>query len=290
MHKPSISTLIPVLIIISIIMGGLYFLFKPQTDAIRQIIPPKSTATVKTENVSTDTPPAQTNQTVQNKDNKTDSSQYRKAPTVIIPIDPCLETIKDLDHFFLYLDTQDYIKEYQFPNGSKDFISSMINKALSHPPLQPTDKNLANQAQTGIHLYRILGRQNLLILAKILVNEPDHLETVFENFYNWTLMADECPTRTYIIRPQLKQLYQYALFFIDSDNGKSYVNRRDTLTGLLTRFYALQIIKEAQTQNIDTYNTDLTSPIASLITDIKATDVLEKKETYLKVIHFLNKE
>jgi hypothetical protein len=288
MQKPSTSTLIPVLIIISIITGGLYFLFKPQDDTIRQPEPPESKTELKTKTDAVNPPTGQTEQVLNNKENQTDSNQYRQAPIKTTPTDPCLETIKNLDSFFLYLDTQEYIKEYQFPNGSKDFISGMINKALSHPPLHPTDKSLSSQTQAGISLYHILGHQNLLILARILINEPDHLETVFENFYNWTIIADQCPARTYAINPQFIQLYQYALFFMDSDDGRSYVNRRDTITGLLTRFYALQIIKEAQIRNIDQNNTDLTSHINSLVADIKSSNVLENKETYLKVLYSLN--
>ncbi len=201
--------------------------------------------------------------------------------------DPCLDTIKQLDSFFLYLDTQDYIKEYQFPNGSKDFVASMTNKALSHPPVFSMNQSISSQAKTGAYLYRTIGGQNLLILAKILISEPDHLENIFETFYTWSLMAGQCQNRTYAIRPQLDQLYQYAIFFIDSLDGKNYVNRRESTTGLLTRFYSLQIIKEAQVNHIDKYNTNLAPHILSLITDIESTDLLEKKTTYLKQLYSL---
>lgn len=285
MAKPSSTSLIPVLIIVSIIAGGLYFLFKPQPDIIRQ--PDRTPPTQQNKNIhheaQVDTPQKPANDEARN----TAQTQYRRAPMEVVVADPCLETIKKLDSFFLYLDSQDYIQGYQFPNGSKEFISSMANIALSHPPQYESEKSIINQVKTGTYLYRTIGAQNLVILSKILINEPDQLETVFENFYSWSFMAGQCPNRTYSIRPQLDQLYQYALFFIDTQDGQRYVTRRDSLTNLLTRYYALKIIKEAQTNHIDKYNIDITPHVLSLITDMESSDLLEKKTTYLKTLYSL---
>lgn len=290
MPKPSSTSLIPVIIIISIIAGGLYFLFKPQTDIIRQSDNTPSTQQVEVAHHQT---PARTQQEpvpVNDEPSTSEPAQYRRAPMEVVAVDPCLESIKKMDLFFLYLDSQDYIKGYQFPNGSKEFISSMVNKALAHPPHHDSVKNVAAPLKTGHHLYRTIGGQELLILAKILINEPDQLETISENFYNWSLMAGQCPNRTYAIRPQLGQLYQYALFFLDSADGQSYINRRDSLTSLLTRYYTLGIIKEAQIHHIDRYNIDLSPHVLSLITDIESTDLLEKKTTYLKTLYSMRDE
>jgi hypothetical protein len=281
MQKPTLSTIIPVLIILSVIVGGLYFLFKPQADVIRQTAPaiaPKAEPPHLTQNEQ---------QTADTADSHQEPGQtlYRKAPMEAVITDPCLETIRELDQFFTYLDKQDYIKEYQFPDGSKDFVASMVNQALSNPPVYQAEKNMTSTLKTGAHLYQVIGAQNLVILATILENEPDHLENIFASFYDWSEMAGQCPDRTYAIRPQLDKLYSYALFFIDSKDGTSYVNRRDTATGLLTRFYALKIIRKAQANHIDKYNVDTTPHINALITDIESSNLLERKAAYLKTLY-----
>ncbi len=286
MQKPSTSSLIPVLIIVSIIAGGLYFLFKPQNDSIRQTPLPGLPQTDQPELIN-QTAPLQEPEGNTDSANASDTGLYRKAPMDAIIADPCLDTIKELDTFFAYLDTQDYIKEYQFPDGSKDFVASVINKALSHPPTPEGTKSVINQVKKGAYLYQIIGGQNLLILAKILKNEPDKLEDIFASFYKWSQLTGQCPNRTYAIRPQLDQLYRYALFFIGSTDGQHYLGRRNTTTSLLTRFYAVQIIKAAQTSHIDQYNTDLRPHIISLITDIESTDLLVKKEAYLQTLYTL---
>lgn len=285
MQKPSVSTIIPVLIIFSVIAGGLYFLFKPQNDSIRQVVQPEKPLAQQVELANPQQIQPQPENITKSKDG--DPGLYRKAPMKVSITDPCLETIKQLDAFFLYLDEQDYIKEYQFPDGSKDFVASVINKALSHPPKPKSNKTALNQ---GAYLYRTIGGQNLLILAKILTNEPDRLENIFDHFYTWSLQTGQCPNRTYAIRPQLDQLYNYALFFIDSKDGQNYIARRDAMTGLLTRFYAVQVIKEAQNAHIDKYNTDLAPHITALITDIESIDILAQKETYLKRLYILRGE
>lgn len=286
MQKPSAASFIPVLIIVSIIAGGLYFLFKPQNDSIRQT--PLSVLTQADQpEISNRTAPLQEPEENSASENDSDTGLYRKAPMDAIIADPCLDTIKELDTFFVYLDSQDYIKDYQFPAGSKDFVASVVNKALSHPPTPKDTKGVINQVKTGAYLYQIIGGQNLLILAKILENEPDRLENIFASFYNWSQLTGQCPNRTYAIRPQLDQLYRYALFFSDSTDGQHYLSRRDTTTSLLTRFYAVQILKEAQTSHIDQYNTDLMPHITSLITDIESTDLLAEKETYLQTLYTL---
>lgn len=280
MQKPTLSTIIPVLIILSVITGGLYFLFKPQADIIRQATPAISPK-------EEPAPLAQNEQHPETTDSYKEPDQmlYRKAPMEAVITDPCLEAIKELDQFFIYLDKQDYIKEYQFPDGSKDFVASMVNQALSHPPAYQAEKNITSTLKTGAHLYRVIGGQNLVILATILESEPDHLESIFTSFYNWSDMAGQCPDRTYAIRPQLDKLYSYALFFIDSKDGTSYVNRRDTATGLLTRLYALKIIKKAQANHIDKYDVDTAPHINALITDIESSNLLERKATYLKTLY-----
>lgn len=278
MQKPSASTLIPILIIVSIIAGGLFFLFKPQNDTIRPFSQKENQQTPLTTLGAQQPNPAQ----APNQDVEKDGTQFRQAPMETTAVDPCLAIIKDMDHFFVYLDSQDYILQYQFPNGSKEYITSVVNKALSHPPT-PTAQGI-----TGAYLYRTIGGQNLRIFNTILQNEPDHLETVFADFFTWSAtMAGQCQNRTYSIRPQLNQLYRYAVFFIDSKAGQSYVKRRNDLTGLLTRFYAVQIIHEAQIQHIDTYNTDLSALITPLITDIESTDLLANKTGYLKTLYTL---
>lgn len=288
MAKPTSASLIPVLIIVSIIAGGLYVLFKPQPDIIRQ--PDRTPSTQQDKKIQHETQLDTQPDPASNEAGPTTQTQYRRAPMEVVVVDPCLEAIKKLDIFFLYLDSQDYIKEYQFPNGSKEFISSMVNIGLSRPPRYESEKSIVTQIKTGTYLYQTIGAQNLLILAKILINEPDQLEAVFENFYSWSFMAGQCPNRTYSIRPQLGQLYQYALFFIDTQDGQRYVTRRDSLTNLLTRYYALKIIKEAQTNHIDKYNIDLTPHVLSLITDMESSDLLEKKTTYLTTLYSLRDE
>ena len=284
MQKPSVSTSIPVIIIISIIAGGLYFLFRPQNDTSGEQHP-KPLATHKIAKEINTEPDPQAVKLTPNDQPQPSSENYRQAPMEITSTDPCLKTIKQLDSFFIYLDSQDYIQEYQFPTGSKDFIASMVNKALNYPPAYDVKKDSISNIQTGAHLYHVIGRQNLLILAKILINEPDQLENIFANFYNWSLINGQCPNRTYTIRPQLNQLYEYACFFIDSKDGGNYINRRDTVTGLLTRFYAIRIIEEAQAHHIDKYTMELAAPIASLITDIESSDLLAQKTAYLKTLY-----
>ena len=217
--------------------------------------------------------------------------QYRQAPMEASLEDPCLDIIKKLDRFFIYLDEQDYIQAYRFPQGSKEYLASLAQKALASPPApmgpEPsTLERLANQA----HLFRTLGSQNLVILRAIIAQEPDRLEDLFSDFYSWHTMSSKCQHRLYTINPELSALYSYALFFLHSPGGQAYLARRAPTVRLLTSYYSLLIVQQARTMGLDQSGFDATAIIGKLISEIESSTELVHSQTYLTTLYKLREE
>ncbi|PLX48730.1 MAG: hypothetical protein C0613_09965 [Desulfobulbaceae bacterium] len=200
--------------------------------------------------------------------------------------DPCREKTARLDEFFSYLDEQEYIEGYQFPEGSKKMLSTLANDLLASPPPLNNDRlNGVDKARNAAHIYRVVGGQNLFFLLKIIDNERDLLEEVAADFYQWFTISDQCRGHSYPLRPSLEELYEYASFFLHSTGGQAYLARREPSLALLCRFYSIVIIHEAEKNGLNSHQIDLSPYLFAITNEMKETEDLAQKQRYLTTLH-----
>lgn len=291
--KHSTTPLLPIFVICAVIVGGLFFLFKP-----RQEIPvTPASPSQETMRLSPDEDkekPQQTDNINGNLASQSSDEQgplLRLAPMEAVLNNPCFEASQKLDHFFTYLDDQEYIQKYQFPHDSKVLISNLINTLLKSPPVI-NGKTLSSSdiIRNSAHIYRTLGPQNLTILYKIIKNEADLMEETCSSFHEWFNISTQCLNHPYPLRPSLESLYEYASFFLETTGGKAYLARREGNLRLLAQYYSVLIIHHADQRGLNKYNIKLTPLLPLLIKEIEDSDELADKKSYLASLYDIREQ
>lgn len=206
------------------------------------------------------------------------------APPKEKPVDPCQQLNAKLLAFFTHLDEQEYIAAYKLKNGSHECFANLIKKLFVNPPIviRETDDLFAILKNTA-HFYRVLGPKNIFLIREILAHEQDTIEQTMALFYQWSAM-ENCGGNNYKINLPLKDLYEYAGFFLNTLGGQSYLYRRDPSLRLLTKYYCILILDRANSQVINRYGIDIRYPVDTLLEEMEANHDLLGKEEYVEIL------
>jgi hypothetical protein len=194
--------------------------------------------------------------------------------------DECQKMEKDLQEFFTYLDTKDYIRELRIGEGTFNHFIKII-RALSLDPPIPAGEGLNYDMIINniYHFYRALELKDLTLIKLILKNEADTMEINFALFYKWLMSSDECGQKEGI-PPTLDTLYRYAGFLVNSIGGRAYLFRRETRLRLLLYYYGLLIIHEADKKKMNNFGVDITPFLEPLAEEIENYQFLYFRKEY----------
>ena len=194
--------------------------------------------------------------------------------------DECQKMEKDLQEFFTYLDTKDYIRELRIGEDTFNHFIKII-RALSLDPPIPAGEGLNYDMIINniYHFYRALELKDLTLIKLILKNEADTMEINFALFYKWLMSNDECGQKEGI-PPTLDTLYRYAGFLVNSIGGRSYLFRRETRLRLLLYYYSLLIIHEADKKKMNNFGVDITPFLEPLAEEIENYQFLYFRKEY----------
>lgn len=200
----------------------------------------------------------------------------------------CQELDKDIQKFFKYLDKQQYLTSYNLENDTQTNFKNVIDKLLENPPIvvRETDSLFTILTNTA-HFYRVLGKNNVLMIRDIIIREADTLESTLALFDQWSQTGNQCLDVRTNIRLPLNQLYEYAGFFLSTLGGQSYLFRRNSHIRLLIKYYSVMILNRANTEIINRHGIDITPPLESLINEIEIGETLIYKDQYLRKLRDL---
>lgn len=203
------------------------------------------------------------------------------------PAGQCTVLAKRLHAFFQHLDQQDYLSRFPLNGPSQAHLISLADKLLANPPVVAREADdLYTILQNTAHFFRVIGKENILLIKTILDREQDKIEDVAGDLYLW-LTAEGCQEELLPFSPPLVKVYEYAGFFLNTLGGRSYLFRRDARTRLLVTYYAIRIIDRANTLGINRHGLDISQPIRLLIPEIEASTQLVHKENYLDRLYQL---
>ena len=202
----------------------------------------------------------------------------------------CAQLADKLPAFFNHLDNELYIKEFKLNEPSLQYFNELTTKLLANPPVVTRESDDLYTILTNMaHFFRIIGRQNILLMKGILDRERDKIEDVAAELYRWTIV-DQCTGETFKIDAPLDKVYEYAGFFLNTMGGRSYLFRRDSRSRLLVNYYAILIVDRANKENMNRYGLDIKEIIPQLIQEIEATNQLIYKEDYIDKLYDLQEE
>jgi hypothetical protein len=118
------------------------------------------------------------------------------------------------------------------------------------------------------HFFRVLGKKRVNLTRDVLQNEGEILESAMQTLYLWA--TDETADREKTNQPTLKTLYTYSAFFLNTLAGKSYLLRRNSKIRLLTTYYSVLILDQANDQELNPAGIDIRPHIEHLRSDLQS--------------------
>lgn len=197
-------------------------------------------------------------------------------------VDPCTQIENQVREFFNYLDKKDYIQKLGKGISTFDRFKRIIKKISSRPPV-PAGEGLSAEVMTRniFYFFRILKRDEIQLIKKILRNEADTLEMNLELFYRWLTIGDLCPDHEGI-RPSQDVLYHYAGFFLNTIGGRAYLFRRPSDLRLLISHYCILIIHDSDKRGKNRYGIDILPDISPLVKEISTHPDIRFQGEYAK--------
>ncbi|MFH0783674.1 MAG: hypothetical protein V2B20_17205 [Pseudomonadota bacterium] len=202
--------------------------------------------------------------------------------------DPYQKRVDELTAFYHHLDQQPYMQEFHLKEPSKIHFSKLLQILIDNPPAitRETDDYFILLKNTA-HFFRILGKDNMLVLKGILDREKDSLENILKIFYTLTEHPEYLKKEFSLTIPQ-DNLLDYAGFFLNTIGGRLYLFRRDSASRMTVSYYAILILDKANRQGNNRLGIDLRPSIDSLIEEIEnAGKNLKYKEEYLDTLYDL---
>lgn len=216
-----------------------------------------------------------------NADNETEPTEESDYETLITR----------LNSFYSHLDSQQYMQDFKLSEPSKEHFSKLIQKLIDNPPVvtRETD-DLFTLLKNTAHFFRVLGKNNILILKGILDREKDSFETVLQTFYNLTDKPQYLKD-AYSISLDSDALYDYAGFFLHTMGGRLYLFRRDSNSRMAVSYYAILIIDRANTSGNSRHGIDIRPAVDALIEEIEnGGNNLKLREVYLDRLYDLKEK
>ena len=200
-------------------------------------------------------------------------------------VDVCRESREKLQGLFAYLDRQDYVASRQLKGGTSEHLKDLLDRLLRTPPfvLRETD-SLVQVVQNRAHFFRVLGKKNTLLLRDLLLKEGDLLESSFAILYQAMDFQEKCKADGPALRLPLPDVYPYAVFFLNTLGGTAYLMRRDSRVRMLTQYYCILTLDQANQNGLNKLGFDIRPPIDVLMRDLKSTTNLTRKEEYIETL------
>ena len=202
-----------------------------------------------------------------------------------VAVDIRRESQEKLQALFAYLDRQDYIASRQLKGGTSEHFKDLLARLLKTPPfVQRETDSLLQVLQNKAHFYRVLGKKDTLLLRDILRKEGDILESSFAILCQAMVLQEKFKADGPALQVPLQKVYPYVVFFFNTLGGTAYLMRRDSRVRMLTRYYCILLLDQANQRRLNRLGLDIRRPLDVLMRDVKGSANLTGKEEYLKTL------
>ena len=190
------------------------------------------------------------------------------------------ESIQDRAmNFFGYLDSKGYAARRGIDGSSREIFESVLQKLDDTRPLvSGENQNLFALMRNITFFYRALGKDTLLMINDIIEAEAAIIEPVMTLFYEWINPWQTQPSGPAVSR---EMMYGYAGFFLQSMGGRSYLFRREPGIRMLTLYYSLLVLDQANSDGLNVEGIDIGPSVEALIREIRYSRRLSERQQYL---------
>ncbi|UCE51162.1 MAG: hypothetical protein JSV31_18080 [Desulfobacterales bacterium] len=229
--------------------------------------------------------------------NNADGNSYKKRVIKIFGTEESasqnlgLEEIEGrINSFFSYLDQKQYVKSSKIFDGAKQQFKQIFEILIANSPIVTRETDSINDVLKNVfYFYRVLGKERITLIKDILEKESDTIEALMHTFYLWFSAKNE-NSKPVSPRPSLEQLYVYACFFLETLGGRNYLFRRDSKVRILTSYYCVLIIDQANIDGVNSNGIDIRPHIKLVLEEITQQIGLNYKNQYIMELEKLTKK
>jgi hypothetical protein len=204
-------------------------------------------------------------------------------PTDAVQLDAvdCKRVIAQTAAFFQYIDSKGYMIWPGVSMRAEEMFEEGFRKLAANPPTNVGEmNNLYGLLRNVTHFYRVLGKDQLSLMKQIIDNEDAVLEPAMAVLFSWVTLCDPA-TLSGNEKANLKTVYEYSAFFLNTLGGRSYLLRRDSKMRMLVNYYALLAVDMANDTGRNIFGIDIRPHIDYLFYDINNQRGLLYRERYL---------
>ncbi|MCI5124112.1 MAG: hypothetical protein D3925_06445 [Candidatus Electrothrix sp. AR5] len=203
----------------------------------------------------------------------------------------CKEVSPVLTNFVNSLEKKEYSKEESSAQPLQEHFNALATQLVNNPPvvIHETDELYTVLTNTA-HFFRILGKDNMRLLRKVLKQETGDFEDIAAEIYRLSTGGEQCVSGNKRLKIPFTAAYEYAGFFLNTLGGRSYLFRRDSGTRLLVNYYAVLALDQANKKQLNNYGLDIREQLPWLIQEMEANNRLTHREQYLDKLYELAEE
>ena len=192
----------------------------------------------------------------------------------------CSKITSQVAAFFQYLDGKSYLIWPGANLRAEDFFDEIYRLAVANPPTNVGEmENMYTLLRNVTHFYRVLGKDRIELLKTILSSESAVIEPAMAVLYTWITVCAESNGST--LKKNIKNIYPYAAYFLNTLGGRSYLLRRDSKLRMLVNYYAVLTVDLANENRLNSYGLDIRPYLDFLFYDINNQKGLMYRERYL---------
>jgi len=204
----------------------------------------------------------------------------------IVPLIDCSGINNKIINFFSYLDTREYIKEYQLKSGTYTHFKSITSKLHEQKPIVVEKKFPGDILKNAYHFYRALSKRNIILIKDIIEKEKNVIEQTIDYFYQQHIRCKD----NEMFLPPFDDLYEYSHFFLNTLGGTAYLFRLESRMRILLFYYSTMIIHEANVREINKYGIDIRPYIKVLEDELNNYSMFYYSDKYLNEIELVKKK
>ena len=196
----------------------------------------------------------------------------------------CQELEESLRAFCQYLDAGETFRSQKTYRDSWALFNSILESleqrlpVISAEPYRPS-----TVIENSFYFFRLLGKEKINIVREVIKYESDLAEPLMGIIYYWLMTGRSCD-RLLAPSSTLKFMYNYAGFFLNTLGGHSYLYRQDSKIRLLTVYYSILVIHEANMRELNEVGFDLRFFLPHIFQEIQSRNDLLYAEDYLQTL------
>ena len=196
----------------------------------------------------------------------------------------CRELEDSLRAFCRYLDAGETFRSQEKHRDSWALFTDILGALERRPPVMSAESYRPSViVENSFYFFRLLGKEKIDIVREVIKFESDLAEPLMGILYYWLMTGRKCdklpsPTAT------LKVMYQYAGFFLNTLGGHSYLYRQESRIRLLTVYYSILVIHEANMRELNEVGLDLRIFLPLIFQEVQSRNDLLYAEEYLQTL------